>query len=82
MQQSVSRLDRVTQVMEVTWIYDEITGDGALLRTVVPVSVRYFFQNELILLMRQTGFSLREVFGDFDGSPFEDGAPRMIVVAN
>ncbi len=81
MQQSVSRLDRAEQVMEVTWFYDEITDDGTLKRTIVPVTVRYFFAAEITLLLQAAGFQVRAIYGDFDGSPFEDGCPRMIIVA-
>lgn len=81
MQQSVSRLDRVEQLMHVTWIYDEIGDEGGLRRTVVPVLIRYFFYAEIRLLLEVCGFEVDEVFGDFDRSPFEDGAPRMILVA-
>jgi SAM-dependent methyltransferase len=81
MQQSVSRLDRAEQLMHVTWIYDEIGDEGELSRTVVPVLIRYFFYAEIRLLLELCGFEIDEVFGDFDRSPFEDGAPRMILVA-
>lgn len=81
MQQSVSRLDRVEQLMEVTWIYDEIGEDGQLSRTIVPVRIHYFFLSELRLLLELCGFTLSEVYGDFDRLPFEDGVPRMIVIA-
>lgn len=81
MQQSVSRIDRVDQVMQVTWIYDEIGEEGVLSRTVVPVRIRYFFYSELRHLLELCGFKVDESFGDFDRIPFEDGVPRMIVVA-
>jgi ubiquinone/menaquinone biosynthesis C-methylase UbiE len=81
MQQSVSVLDRVEQLMRITWIYDEITGDGVVKRTVAPIVFRYFFYPELALLLSQTGFEIIEVYGDTDGIPFEDGCPRMIVLA-
>ncbi len=81
MQQSVSRLDRVEQLMYVTWIYDEISSDNLLYRTVAPTVIRYFFLSEMRLLLPAAGLTLDEVYGDFDSSPFVDGAPRMIVVA-
>ncbi len=81
MQQSVSSLDRTEQLMQVTWLYDEIGDEGELTRTVVPVLIRYFFYAEIKLLLEVCGFEIDEVFGDFDRSPFEDGAPRMILVA-
>lgn len=81
MQQAVSYLDRVQQLMQVTWYYDEITEDGTVIRTVAPVVFRYFFYAEVRLLLRQSGFEVEEVYGDTDLSPFEDGCERMIVFA-
>ncbi|MBK8022248.1 MAG: class I SAM-dependent methyltransferase [Chloroflexi bacterium] len=81
MQQSVSRLDRTAQIMDVTWIYDAVGEDGVLHRTVAPTRIHYYFRNEIQLLLESCGFSLSAVYGDFDESPYEDGAPRMIVIA-
>lgn len=81
MQQSVSRLDRAEQLMYVTWIYDEISSDNLLYRTVAPTVIRYFFLSEMRLLLTAAGLQLDEVYGDFDSSPFADGVPRMIIVA-
>lgn len=81
MQQSVSHLDRVTQELHITWIYDEITSDGMLKRTLAPLTLRYIFFSELTLLLKLTGFSVAETYGDYDHSPFMDGASRMLVLA-
>jgi SAM-dependent methyltransferase len=82
LQQAVSTLDRATQTMRVMWIYDEIGGDGEVKRTIAPKVFRYFFPYEVQLLLKLTGFRLDVMYGDLDGSPFEDGCPRMIVLAS
>lgn len=82
MQQAVSYLDRVQQLMEVTWLYDEINEDGVVTRTVAPVIFRYFFYPEVALLLRAAGFSADSVYGDTDTGPFEDGCERMIIMAS
>lgn len=81
MQQSVSELDRAEQQLHVTWIYDEVRGDGAVHRTLAPLVLRYVFPGELRLLLAATGFHLVALYGSYDQEPFEDGSPRMIVVA-
>lgn len=81
MQQSVSQLDRVTQELFVTWIYDEITTDSTLKRTLAHLVLRYVFFSELQLLLSTNGLEVREVYGDYDEGPFMDGCPRMIVLA-
>mgnify|MGYP005839907105 CR=1 FL=1 len=81
MQHSVATLDRVTQMMHVTWIYDEVEADHTVRRTIAPVINRYFFYPELRLLLERAGFRVESVAGDFDGSEYTDGCPRMIVTA-
>lgn len=81
MLQSVSYLDRVSQVLQVDWIYDEIDGDGNLKRLVAPHTLRYYFYAEINLLLKLCGFDIVDVFGDTDESPFEEGCERMIVYA-
>lgn len=81
MLQSVSYLDRVTQVLHVDWIYDEIDGDGMVRRLIAPHQLRYFFYAEINLLLKLTGFEIVDIFGDTDESPFEEGSERMIVYA-
>src|SRR5690606_17754478 len=73
MQQATSYLDRVEQLMRVNWIYDEITGDGTLKRTVAPVIFRYFFYPEVALLLRACDLTVDEVYGSTERDPFEDG---------
>lgn len=81
MQQAVSTLDRTTQLMRVLWIYDEVQGDGTLKRTTAPMLFRYYFPYEVQLLLKLAGLRMTQLYGDVDGSPFEDGCPRMVVMA-
>ncbi|RMF77870.1 MAG: hypothetical protein D6737_16475 [Chloroflexi bacterium] len=80
-QQAVTALDRVQQILEITWLYDEIDGDGIVRRTVSPTRYRLIFQSELRLMFERVGLAFEAVYGDFDRSPFADGCPRMIVLA-
>jgi SAM-dependent methyltransferase len=81
MQQTVSDLDRAEQLMVITWIYDEITGDGTVRRLIAPLTLHYYFPAEMDLLLRLTGLDKDAFYGDYDWSLFEDGSPRMITVA-
>jgi len=74
-------VDRAAQLAHITWFYDAVSADGAVQRTVVPLTLRYTFQYEMRLLLDRCGFSLAHLYGDYDCSPFADGAPRMLVVA-
>lgn len=81
MQQSVSHINRAEQRLYVQWIYDEIMPDGVLKRTLAPLVLRYIFPAEMSLLLASCGLESIAQYGDYDGSPFEDGCPRMIVIA-
>jgi len=81
MQYSVSTLDRTEQLIRINWIYDEVSGDGTVKRTVAPVIFRYFFYNEVRLLLQLSGFTVEAVYGSPELDPYEDGCERMIVFA-
>jgi hypothetical protein len=74
-------LDRAAQLAHVTWLYDSTGLDGALQRTTIPLTMRYTFPAEMSLLLELCGFRLKHLYGDYDYSPFADGAPRMLVAA-
>ena len=74
-------LDRAAQLAHITWFYDAIGPDGAVQRTLVPLTLRYTFQYEMRLLLERCGFLLAHLYGDYDCAPFADGSPRMLVVA-
>jgi len=81
MQYSVSSLDRTDQLMRINWIYDEVSGDGTVKRTVAPVIFRFFFYSEVRLLLQLSGFTVEAVYGSPELDPYEDGCERMIIFA-
>ena len=81
MLQSVSALDRATQILDVEWIYDVIDGDGSVKRMIAPHKLRYFFLPELKLLLERAKLALDAVYGDSDQSAYDADSERMIVLA-
>jgi len=61
--------------------YDEVVPGGAVRRTHYHFDWRPIFRFELELMLRQTGFDLVRVDGDFQGSPFDAGSAKIVVVA-
>jgi SAM-dependent methyltransferase len=82
MQQSLASVNRATQVMSLTWIYDRIGPDGAVFRDLIPLQVRYTMAAEMRLLLSQAGFSDIELCGDYDFSPYVEDSPRLFVIAS
>jgi SAM-dependent methyltransferase len=77
---TASHVDWVRQRQEITYIYDELLESG-IRRTVVPMTLRYVFRYELMLLLEKAGYDLVALYGDYDMSPYDDGGTRMIAVA-
>jgi SAM-dependent methyltransferase len=73
------RVDRVAQLGHITWIYDEIDPAGKVTRTTVPMTLRYFFPNEIPLLFERAGLQLSHRWGDYDRTPFAEDSPVLLV---
>ena len=78
---SVRTLDLAAQLQETVFIYDETTPDGALRRTVCPFTLRYLWRNEAELMLQAAGFAVEAVWGDFEGSPYDNGSEHLILLA-
>lgn len=73
--------DVLTQVRRFEFKFEERDRSGALIRErTVPVSLRYSFREELEGRLLEAGFRVVEVYGDYDGRPY-DGTGEMVVVA-
>jgi SAM-dependent methyltransferase len=64
---------------EVTWHFDEQPPEGGLRRHSARFTMRTFTLGELELAARLAGLAAVEVHGDYDGSPYDDGASRLVV---
>ncbi len=74
-------LDRAAQVARITWLYDSTGPAGDVQRTIIPLTLRYTFPGEMRLLLERCGLALEHLYGDYDRSPYADGAPRLLVLA-
>lgn len=60
---------------------DTVLPDGILRRRVEHFHLRYVFRYEMELLLRQAGFAVETVYGDFTGRPYDYHSGEMIFVA-
>jgi SAM-dependent methyltransferase len=81
MEFSMLSLDRTAQLGHITWIYDEIDREGRVHRTCVPMTLRYTFPGEMRALLERAGLRLVGLYGGYQREAFEEGAPRMLVLA-
>jgi SAM-dependent methyltransferase len=73
--------ERAAQVTEARFWLDTVMPDGIVRRQSMQLRLRWFERFELERLLTAHGFAVREVWGDFDGAPFEDSSPQIIVLA-
>jgi len=68
-------------LLELTHFYDQYKQGGAVQRTVVTTHLYLFERSEMELLLEHAGFVIKDVYGDYDLSPFHLESPRMICIA-
>jgi len=78
---SVRQVDIAVQVQETTFIYEEQFSDGSIRRTVCPFPLRWIWRSEGELMLRLAGFVVEEVWGDFDGTPYDGHSEHIIFLA-
>ena len=61
--------------------YEIIAAGVAARRLTETLRLRYVFRYELEHLLYRAGYRIVEMYGDYDPSPFADGSPAMIAVA-
>jgi SAM-dependent methyltransferase len=75
------RVDPVAQIVETAFLYDELGTDGAVRRTVAPISLRYYHAAELERLLAASRFRLERLYGDWELAEYAADSPRLIAVA-
>ncbi len=76
------RRDWLHQAQETEMIYYVTRKDGTTAREVDRFPMRYFFRYEVEHLLVRAGFSVEEILGDFDGTPYGTKYPcELIFVA-
>jgi SAM-dependent methyltransferase len=73
--------DEAEQRLTLSLVYDRITSESHVLRSRAQLELRYILRPELELLLRVSGFQLRQCYGSYDLEPFSATAPSLIAVA-
>lgn len=70
----------VDQRLDVSCIYDEVGPAGEVRRTLAGYVLRYFYPNELRLLVERAGLVVEALYGSYDLDPLTDESDRLIVI--
>jgi hypothetical protein len=79
---SVRTLDLAEQLQETLFIYEEIAPDGMVRRTHCPFTLRFLWRNEAELMLRLAGLQVEAVWGDFEGTPYDNQSEHLILLAS
>ena len=75
--------DNEAQILHITWIYDVTPANGGPIhRTISQFTYHYLYPHELELQLRQSGFQLEALWGDYNRSPFDEESDRLLVIAH
>ena len=77
----ITAVHRLGQVSDVELIYYVTSADGETDRRVHAFPMRWYWRIELEHLLSRAGFTIDEVYGNFDRSPLVDSSPEIVVVA-
>lgn len=69
------------QLLSITFIMDDVDGEGSVTRTLFPFTMRYFYRFELELLLRHAGFEVEAIYGSWDLEEFSGDSEKLIAVA-
>lgn len=69
------------QLMKLRMRYERRRRGQVVGNETVEFQMRHFYRYELEHLLARAGFDPVELYGDFDGTPFGDGASSFVVVA-
>ena len=79
---SSNKLNREQQELQITWIYDRSPAEGGSIhRTIAQATYHYRYPHQIDLLLQNGGFKLKDIWGDYDQSPFNEESQRMLVLA-
>ncbi len=74
-------VDAARQLQETDFVYEEIFPDGRSAQTRLSFPLRFWWADEGAMLLERAGFAVDEVYGDFDGSPYQSDSERLIFIA-
>ena len=71
--------DPARMVRRLTYVYDRVSRDGGVRRSVFATELRHSTQAEIALLLQQAGLRVTHVYGDYDLSPVGFGEDLVFV---
>lgn len=78
---SVRTVDWAEQLQDTLFIYEELLPDGQTRRTACPFTLRFLWRSEAELMLQRVGFTVEEIWGDFDAGVYDATSEHLILLA-
>lgn len=79
---SVSQYDVASQLMQMRLFYERYRVSGTMeCRRAHDLTIRILGRDELLLMLRITGFEIEALYGGFEGEPFTSTSDHLVVLA-
>jgi len=72
--------DHARQILDIDLVYHITFADGHTDTVTQSVALRYFFRYEVEHLLARAGYVVKNIYGDYDRTPFGGRAPAEIIV--
>lgn len=83
MRSEANRYDTPRQLVHSQHRFDEYTADGTLERSSLhDLRLAYLYPPDLRRLLTRAGFRSIQIYGGFDGRPFENDTDELVIEAS
>ena len=73
--------DENEQICHVNWIFDTSpAAGGAVQRHLSQMTYHYYYPHELELIVQASGYRLRQLWGNYDQTPFTEESERLLLL--
>ncbi|MGC8872868.1 MAG: class I SAM-dependent methyltransferase [Chloroflexia bacterium] len=73
--------DYARQLLTTTFIYDRVDARGRVERTAQTFLLRYLHRSEAERMLREVGFHIEGVYGNYELDPYTDEGERLLILA-
>ena len=75
-----AKRDMAKQLIDIDFLYEEYDSSGAVTKKTYNLKMSLIFRYEMEYLLEKNGFTVLEVYGDYDRTPFSFSSPQIICI--
>lgn len=80
-QATTNKADVARQTVTVNWLFEIVHRDGKVEKVESAETYHHHYPHEWLTMLQHAGFKLETLWGDYDETPFDEDAPRLLLIA-